>query len=569
MKRRHHIGRLAVAVNTNSTTDHQGLQLEINTYCKEHLLPLLEKVFDGFSDDPDEVIHIQQLELDLDVISADKWKTQLKKELRHQLQLKLMKLRIHQPSQNYRVQSLPRSHFEQWLYFLESGQLQNRDAPGERELRLQHVLDSIASDGLAYRAFRALIKNSSQALRRLCLQHEPAFLVQLLNACSGTDHRELPLQLQELSEYLEITPVVKSLENRLGSFIWARETRPERLWQLYIAKALDQDRIKNYTLPVFIQELIRYWEPKPSHAGEILGDIIQGLRSQAADKFGLLQIARPQLEASYHNKTVVTRRPVSVLKNAKSPSLQKQLEQYSKEDNSESNGLLTVDRNKELPALVQMRMSEDEPSIHTQNRRFTSQHNEGAQQVEGALKPKEPQERLLTVLGKTGNLFLYLDYAGIILLHPYLQTLFENLELMENGQFTNTEAQERATHLLHYMATGKEQCEEHEMSIAKFLCGFAVESPIRKQVRLSTEERQEANVLLQTVIEYWTALGKATTESLRETFFRREGKLEQSPKGWTLKVEQKTLDVLLERMPWGLSIVKLPWLNHLVFVEWI
>ncbi|MEM9214098.1 MAG: contractile injection system tape measure protein [Cyanobacteria bacterium P01_F01_bin.150] len=37
---------------------------------------------------------------------------------------------------------------------------------------------------------------------------------------------------------------------------------------------------------------------------------------------------------------------------------------------------------------------------------------------------------------------------------------------------------------------------------------------------------------------------------------------------WTLRVEQMAIDVLLTRLPWGVSMVKLPWMDGLLTVEW-
>jgi hypothetical protein len=35
-----------------------------------------------------------------------------------------------------------------------------------------------------------------------------------------------------------------------------------------------------------------------------------------------------------------------------------------------------------------------------------------------------------------------------------------------------------------------------------------------------------------------------------------------------LQVEGKALDILLDYLPWTLSIVKLPWMKKLLHIEW-
>ena len=57
-------------------------------------------------------------------------------------------------------------------------------------------------------------------------------------------------------------------------------------------------------------------------------------------------------------------------------------------------------------------------------------------------------------------------------------------------------------------------------------------------------------------------------DGLRDAFLKRDGLLIKKEDGWLLQVERKTLDVLLDKIPWGYSTVSLPWNSYLVFVEW-
>jgi hypothetical protein len=50
----------------------------------------------------------------------------------------------------------------------------------------------------------------------------------------------------------------------------------------------------------------------------------------------------------------------------------------------------------------------------------------------------------------------------------------------------------------------------------------------------------------------------------------RPGKLIRKEDGdWLLQVESRTFDVLLEHLPWGISMIKLPWMKKMLWVEWI
>ena len=85
---------------------------------------------------------------------------------------------------------------------------------------------------------------------------------------------------------------------------------------------------------------------------------------------------------------------------------------------------------------------------------------------------------------------------------------------------------------------------------------------------LSEADAAEAESLLRAAIGHWTALGQASPAALRETFLQRPGRLGRVAEGWRLEVERRGTDVLLDRLPWGLGAVRLPWMPHPLFVDW-
>jgi hypothetical protein len=109
---------------------------------------------------------------------------------------------------------------------------------------------------------------------------------------------------------------------------------------------------------------------------------------------------------------------------------------------------------------------------------------------------------------------------------------------------------------------------EYALVFEKILCGMPVDAPIPLDVALDDREIEEAESLLKAVITHWSILRNTTTEGLRETFFKRDGLLTKKENGWLLQVERKTLDVLLDNIPWGYSTITLLWNKYLVFVEW-
>ncbi len=164
---------------------------------------------------------------------------------------------------------------------------------------------------------------------------------------------------------------------------------------------------------------------------------------------------------------------------------------------------------------------------------------------------------------------LYVAYAGIVLLHPFLPRFFERLGLLDERQrFASPDACVRGVHLLHYLAAGREHPDEPTTVLFKILCGLPIAFPLPRQLPLADSERDEAESLLSAVIGHWTKLGNTSPAGLREAFLQREGKLTSDERGWRLVVEQRSADVLLGYLPWGLSVVRLPWVITPLRVDW-
>jgi hypothetical protein len=163
---------------------------------------------------------------------------------------------------------------------------------------------------------------------------------------------------------------------------------------------------------------------------------------------------------------------------------------------------------------------------------------------------------------------LYVEHAGLVLLQPYLPSYFEQQGLLEGRAFADAIARERAVHHLHYLATGGSGAPEYRLVLEKLLAGVPLDRPVARDVTLTDEEREVAVALLRAAIRNWGALGAASPDGLREGFLQRDGKLERVFEGWRLCVEQRTIDILLSRLPWAFRTVKLPWMPQVLHVDW-
>ncbi|HMF71866.1 MAG TPA: contractile injection system tape measure protein [Flavitalea sp.] len=163
---------------------------------------------------------------------------------------------------------------------------------------------------------------------------------------------------------------------------------------------------------------------------------------------------------------------------------------------------------------------------------------------------------------------IFLNNAGLVLLHPFLSTLLTRIGLIESGSFREPLAHQKALHVLHYLALGRQATEEHELLMPKILLAYPLEDLVLLDVHLTDAEKEEADSLLETVIARWQILHNTSKAGLREGFLQRRGKYFLKNDNFYLQVEQGSIDMLLDHLPWNLSIIKLPWMNQMLRVEW-
>ncbi|WP_194775014.1 contractile injection system tape measure protein [Pararhodonellum marinum] len=158
--------------------------------------------------------------------------------------------------------------------------------------------------------------------------------------------------------------------------------------------------------------------------------------------------------------------------------------------------------------------------------------------------------------------------TGVILLHPFLNELFTKLELMKGSNFKNRSSRSKGALLLHFLATGNEKMTQDEMEFPSLLCDLPPKTAFDLSLKLNKQEKEEANRVLLVTIDRWKALKNTSPDGLRSGFLMRNGTVERINNDWKLKVEKKSIDVLLDQIPWNLGMVKLPWRRDLWMVDW-
>ncbi len=158
--------------------------------------------------------------------------------------------------------------------------------------------------------------------------------------------------------------------------------------------------------------------------------------------------------------------------------------------------------------------------------------------------------------------------AGLVLAAPFLPYFFKGLGLVEHKQFVSREAQNRGVLLLQALLDDSFSYEESDLLLNKILCGIPPDEPIPVSFSPTETEKEEIKNLLEAMVRQWTALKSTSGESMAKGFFPREGSLKRVSKGYQLTIARISIDILLNRLPWAISIIKLPWMEETLFTEW-
>lgn len=180
-----------------------------------------------------------------------------------------------------------------------------------------------------------------------------------------------------------------------------------------------------------------------------------------------------------------------------------------------------------------------------------------------------PEENVYSNKAKKGNSH-YINNAGLVLLNPFLNGLFEQLNLCDTyGSWVTKISQHKAILLTQYLINSREGIQESDLLLNKILCGFPVEAVVNVKLKITKKEKDKCNNLLEAVKEHWKEMSTSSIEALQEIFLQREAKLEfVSEDKFELWVEEKGVDILLEQLPWGIGMIQTPWMENYLHCHW-
>lgn len=168
---------------------------------------------------------------------------------------------------------------------------------------------------------------------------------------------------------------------------------------------------------------------------------------------------------------------------------------------------------------------------------------------------------------------LYIDNAGLVLVGVFLPHLFKSLDMLHTNdlgkiQLRDKAAFSRAVHILQFLVNASASSPEPLLALNKIMCGEPIQATVERSIELTEKELQVCEQLQKAVLTNWQSLSSTSICGLQETFLQREGRLVKIDDGWKLTVQRKTVDVLMEQVPWSISVISHAWMPEKLYVSW-
>ncbi|HEY2725554.1 MAG TPA: contractile injection system tape measure protein [Parafilimonas sp.] len=542
---KHIIRQQTISIEMADNNSAVAIQDTVKHVYYDKILPKLDILFSEIVTNQT-IVRIDKIEIDLGKIDKDKFELELvektisniEKQLREKLQFDVS------TSNSVNIVSAYQSAIDELIYFLEHGYFSWRS----RYKNIVLLENALMAEGVSYNAFKKdlekLISEKSLVVQRLIYQFSDNFL-QFLAACFAPDFlsKDISLIIQKTLDKNAPVQSKVAVRNYFWRVVFAN---------LSIAKNDLQLKVLSATIR-FIASI------QNSYVEDVLHSIGKtGLNIDVADQ--LKKIFEKEIDEEKLNTSKPSLKfdidtgfdEINIEKN----------ENYSSAFEENNTSLSDVNTNgADKVTKTSLNISDDVKTSSSLN----------ANEPELLSKIKNAKTNIdENATNDTPNIDgpIYLDLAGLVILHNFLLPFFTELRLIENEKFLSDEALHKAIQLMGYLATGEICIEEPYLILPKLLCGMEMNAPVQKNIVITDDEKQECNALLKQVIEHWPALKNTSPDGLRNTFLKREGKLTRGGLGWQLDVEHKTWDILLARLPWGYSLIKLPWMKEFLFVNW-
>jgi hypothetical protein len=608
----HTIGQQYLHVELNgSESDGMALQRRLPALCQDWVLPALERTLDRYAPEQGN-LYIERLEIDAGAMSLERLEHDLAESVAQALEKALQEqipadtAAAGEHSSN-RVQYKTTRHSvtEAFVFFLETGQL-----PWSFRLPEDHSLEQVVLESWQETEQSSSIQGAEQvrqvlasasARKRLIQQFTPTLLKTLLARLAPAGATVMEEILAVLDSDKVLPAECRQVERLLWESAFARVVAKKPV----TAKAIIHDVLPTASMEysAAAEKLARHWPLDTESSPSLLpAEPEQHCDGKQGD------IKKPDTESRTRSETEPSvasqERPEKNLEPSDSPEPVRhpspRQEGLVVEEGSAAKPPVDTDNILIRPERDGIAQEEHGDAVQPPVSSSTSGHSPGQHQSASEEETTDKltpdinnvplvQDRKNTAQGRSVEAFspsptvfpeqvsaeqnladsvgqgIYINNAGLVLLHPFLPQFFGALGIAEEDQLLRPE---RALCLLHFLATGQDIAPEYELMLPKVLCNVPLDMPVEADVALTDKELEEAGALLKAVIDHWEALRNTSPDGLRGTFLVRPGKISLRNEDLLLQVEQQTWDILLEQLPWGISMIRLPWMDRMLWVEW-
>lgn len=158
--------------------------------------------------------------------------------------------------------------------------------------------------------------------------------------------------------------------------------------------------------------------------------------------------------------------------------------------------------------------------------------------------------------------------AGVVIIAAFLPAYYERLGMLENGTFKDFNSRERGAYLLQYLVYYAFKFDENELPLNKILMGIPITQTTEQMMEITQEEKDLSDSLLIGVISNWEKVKNSSTIAIQESFLQRDGIITIEDDKYKLAIERRSIDILMDHIPWNYSVIKLPWMEKPLYIEW-
>ncbi|WP_417799653.1 contractile injection system tape measure protein [Tenacibaculum sp.] len=601
----HTIHKVFVEVNTRSKKTAETYKNSIENFLQEEVFPAIENYFN--SQEIDSKVFIQQianLKIEVDIANSNKSITSnsVKREIKEQLITKLKAVfkepELHEVT--IKTRTISESKLDTFFYFLEHGTTAWWNQKEEKTFTKKRLFE-ITENSSFEKRFLMSLKNPVQR-KRLIQQFKTeelyllflgvfnkpeeykAFLLTIkkfdftsfkiknkvwnifINALLNKDFSTITKDVQEAIKILKQTNSFYNEQEELVSFLKLLISKNNTLSTQFNnekRERRDSGKIEKNTTNT---SNISFANVTREREKSNIGNIDEFTKTNSDIETRTQDLNTLHNECSVENKEQEAQRNISLLNEVKGIKSQNKKEKLKKQPPINKN---QEEKQEEKQEEFKTEMKLESKVLKKDDASPITQKLKEEKRADYQRRHQEALKNTFLVKNEVASEFKshLVKNVGLILLHPFLKQFFNSCGFLNKENKIIKPHQ--AVHLLHYVATKKEQQFENNLVFEKFLCNLPIQSSIERNIVLDDALKEKSEELLRAVLQNWSVLKKSSNDLLRNEYLQREGKLDLTKDNPTLTVERKTQDILLDtKLPWNLSLCKLPWKKELIFTNW-